>query len=113
MTQARLFLDHDVSRVAAEALRDDGFDVIAASEVGREAAADEEQLEFSASQGRVLVSFNVRDYPAIHLRWLDEGRKHAGILLSKQMSVRETIRALKRVLTTRTAEELENQMLWL
>jgi predicted nuclease of predicted toxin-antitoxin system len=111
--QPRLYLNHDVSAAAAEALRARGYDVVAAQEVGMERASDEEHLARAAAKGRVLVSFNVRDYPTLHATFVKEGRPHAGILLSRQVGVKATIRKLEHVLTTKTAEELRNDIRWL
>ena len=109
----RLYLNHDVSPVAGEALRRQGYDVVAAQEVGMADASDEEQLLRAAAEQRSLVSFNVRDYPALHLEFLKHGRTHFGIVLSKQLSVRDTIRALHDLLNSATREDLENQLRWL
>lgn len=108
----RLYLNHDVSKVAAEALRREGYDVVAAEEVAMEAASDEEHLLRAAAEGRTLVSFNVGDYCELHVRFLREGRSHWGIALSKQRGIRDTIRSLRRLLTSRTVEDLRNQLLW-
>ena len=53
-SQPRLYLNHDVSAAAAEALRARGYDVVAAQEVGMERASDEEHLARAAAEGRVL-----------------------------------------------------------
>ncbi len=109
----RLYLNHDVSKVAAEALRREGFDVVAAEEAGMADASDADQLRHATEQGRALVSFNVRDYPSIHSEYLREGRGHCGIVLSRQLAVRDTIRALRALLTSRVPDELKNHLAWL
>ena len=109
----RLYLNHDVPKTAAEALRSEGYDVVATDEVGLADASDEEQLAWAAKEGRTLVSFNVRDYPSLHLKYLQEELFHSGIVLSKQMGIKETIRALKVLLTTTTPEDLKSQLRWL
>ena len=112
-TRPRLYLNHDVSSSAAEALRREGYEVVAAQELGMEKASDEEHLVRAAAEGRVLVSFNTRDYPRLHAEFLKQGRAHAGIALSKQLDVRNTIRALRHILTTTDADEWKNLVNWL
>jgi hypothetical protein len=76
----KLFLDAHISgpRVAG-ALRGDGHDVRAADEERElDGATDEELLSLAAGEGRVLVTFDVKDFPLIARRWAEAGREHAG-----------------------------------
>lgn len=41
-------------------------------------SADEELLALAAEEERVLVTFDVKDFPAIVRRWAEAGRTHAG-----------------------------------
>ena len=109
----RLYLNHDVSATAAEALRKRGYDVVAAQELGMSAASDEDHLKRAASDGRTLVSFNVEDYPTLHARFLGQGKSHSGIILSKQLGIKETIRGLETFLRSHTPDQLKDQLLWL
>ena len=40
--------------------------------------ADEELLSIAAGEGRVFVTFDVKDFPVIARRWAEAGRAHAG-----------------------------------
>jgi hypothetical protein len=76
----RLFLDAHISarRVAAR-LRDQGHDVRAADEERElDGLGDEELLALAAHEDRVLLTFDVRDFPVIARRWAEAGRVHAG-----------------------------------
>jgi hypothetical protein len=76
----RLFLDAHISgpRIAA-ALRDGGHDVRAADEERElDGATDEELLSLAAGEGRIFVTFDVKDFPVIARRWAEAGREHAG-----------------------------------
>jgi hypothetical protein len=53
---------------------------------------DEAQLEFAAKQGRCLVTFNVGHFVQLHNAWLESERDHAGIIVSKQLTVGESLR---------------------
>lgn len=39
---------------------------------------DEELLSIAAIEERILVTFDVKDFPVIARRWAEAGRKHAG-----------------------------------
>jgi Domain of unknown function (DUF5615) len=76
----KLFLDAHISarRVAAP-LREEGHDVRAADEERYlDRFPDEELLSIAASEGRIFVTFDVKDFPVIARRWAEAGRAHAG-----------------------------------
>jgi hypothetical protein len=76
----RLFLDAHISgpRVAG-ALRDGGHDVRAADEERElDGFTDEQLLSLAADERRILVTFDVKDFPTIARRWAEAGRRHAG-----------------------------------
>lgn len=109
----RLYLDEDVHKRVAAALRLRHFDVLSAHELGRWGWSDEEQLAFAAAQGRALFTFNPRDYIRLHGEWLQQGREHAGIIVSDQLAIGETVRRLLNLLNRVTADEMRNQLYWL
>lgn len=76
----RLLLDAHISgpRIA-EALRRAGHDVRATdSERELDGWGDEELLALAGAEERVMVTFDVKDFPAIVRRWAEAGRSHAG-----------------------------------
>jgi hypothetical protein len=76
----KLFLDAHISgpRIA-RALRETGHDVHAADEErDLDGLTDEELLSIAASEGRIFVTFDVKDFPVIVRRWAEAGRAHAG-----------------------------------
>lgn len=79
----RLFLDaHLSARRVARALRDVGHDVRAADEErGLDGMTDENLLALAASEGRILVTFDVADFALIVRRWDEAGIHHAGCML--------------------------------
>ncbi len=79
----RLLLDAHISgpRIA-EALRERGHDVRAADEERElDGWADEELLALATAEERVMVSFDVKDFPDIARRWAESGRPHAGLAI--------------------------------
>ena len=77
----KLLLDEMLSREITVQLRSLGHDVTAVVEdatlVG---TPDEELLAYAATEGRPLVTANVRDFAAIHASWSSRGRSHAGLI---------------------------------
>lgn len=79
--EARLLLDEMFSPTVAAALRDMGHEVIAIAEHGEmRAMTDEEVFAWAASQGRWLLTENVKDFRPLMLRALQAGSTVAGIL---------------------------------
>jgi predicted nuclease of predicted toxin-antitoxin system len=78
---ARLVLDEMFSPAIAAALRDLGQDVIAVAERGElRAMSDDEVFAWATSQGRWLLTENVKDFRPILLRALQTETATVGIL---------------------------------
>lgn len=79
----RLLLDAHVSgRVIARQLRERGHDVRAANEEPQlDAWEDEALLGLAAAERRILITFNVKDFPRICVQWAAAGTHHAGCLI--------------------------------
>jgi hypothetical protein len=77
----RLFLDAHVSgpRIA-RALRAAGHDVLAADEQRElDGLEDEQLLELAAADGRVMITFDIKDFTVLARRWAEAGRTHSGL----------------------------------
>jgi len=109
----RLYLDEDVHKRLAVALRLRQFDVISVHELGRWGLGDEEQLTLAAQDGRALFTYNVEDYLKLHLAWHTREQTHAGLILSDQLSLSETLRRLLKLLNHVSADEMRGQAYWL
>jgi hypothetical protein len=115
MTQIRLFIDEDAmdSRLL-QALRARGVDVVTVADVNTASFSDEEQLQLSNQLGRVLYTFNAGDFFQLHSIYLETERSHTGIIISTQdYSVGEQMRRLLKLLESKTAEEMLNQVVFL
>jgi predicted nuclease of predicted toxin-antitoxin system len=79
----RLLLDANLSpRGIAATLREAGHDVLALAEDATfEGLPDPQVLELAASEQRVLVTRNSRDFAPLARQWAEAGRSHAGIIL--------------------------------
>lgn len=79
--RARLLLDEMFTAQIAVQLRERGHDVIAVVQVpGLISSSDEDLLVVATSQGRCVVTANVRDFTAIGAQWNQLGRTHTGIV---------------------------------
>ena len=80
----KLFLDPHISgpRIA-RALREAGHDARAADEERElDGLTDEELLSIAATEGRIFVTFDIKDFPTIARRWAEAGRTHAGCAIA-------------------------------
>jgi hypothetical protein len=82
----RLALDHHYSLVIAGQLRDRGHDIVAAYEQGWHRCSDADLLDRCAAESRALLTNNVGDFTAIAQRWAAEGRHHAGLVFTSDVS---------------------------
>jgi uncharacterized protein DUF5615 len=116
MSQIRLYFDEDAMQSALlAALRARRVDVLTASDRGMLSRSDEEHLSHASSDGRVLYSFNIRDYSLLHEQWIAGGRNRSGIILAFQQrySVGEQMRRLLRLLNQKAAMEMRSQLEYL
>jgi hypothetical protein len=78
VSKIRLYLDEDIQEQALIlALRNSGVDVITTSEANRLSFSDEEQLIWTTEQGRVVYSFNRRDFSRLHNICIAEERSQS------------------------------------
>jgi len=111
---ARLYFDEDADARLAEALRRRDYDVETTVEAGLLEASDEEQLAYAASQRRALVTHNIKHFPGEHAAWVEAGGEHWGIIiLIGHSTVGIWLRRMENLLNHFSAEELQNQLLFL
>ena len=70
--------------------------------------SDEAQLDWATANGRVIFSFNTRDFYRLHTLRLEKGMSHGGIILAPQQrySIGELMRGVLKLTSTLTAEEM-------
>ena len=78
----RLYLDEDVNPRLADLLRQAGYDVLSARDVGALGETDRQQFERARSSGRAIFSYNYYDFEVIARSEADAGRPHFGIIVS-------------------------------
>lgn len=115
MSQISLYLDEDTQEQSLIlALRNSGIDVLTTSEANNISCTDEEQLIWATEKGRVIYSCNRRDFSQLHSMFLAQERNHVGIILVQQQrySVGEQLRGIQRLIATKSAEEMINQLVF-
>lgn len=113
MAKPRLHLDADTSiRQLHRSLVERGHEVTRTPNDWTAADADDEaQLLGATAQGRVIFTFNARDFIVL----AERHPHHAGIALAaqRQWTLSALIGALDKMLTETTAEEWMGQVKWL
>lgn len=102
----QLLLDAHISGPkVATALREAGHVVLAADgDRSLDGWTDEELLELAVREGRILVTFDVKDFSDILRRWAEAGWSHTGCILVVGLDHGEfglLLRLLKGVLADR------------
>jgi hypothetical protein len=109
----KLHLDADASsKMLQQALLHRGKDATRTpNEWMRIDASDEQQLLGATAQGRVIFTFNIRDFQKLAKQYTH----HAGILLAAQrsLSLHELIELLDKSLSTTNADQWIGQVRWL
>ena len=85
---ASFYLDEHVSRDVQRLLALDGHDAAHAVDLGNRSRSDPEHLLAAAESGRILVTYNRRDFRELHRFWValntwgNLDQRHGGILTS-------------------------------
>ncbi|PKN90874.1 MAG: hypothetical protein CVU44_22080 [Chloroflexi bacterium HGW-Chloroflexi-6] len=111
MAEPRLHLDADTSKKSLlQALVEKGHDVTRTPNEWMVLDADDiQQLLGATAQGRVIFTFNVRDFMELAKRY----PHHSGVLLSAQKSMPELLPALEKMFANTEADEWVGQVRWL
>jgi predicted nuclease of predicted toxin-antitoxin system len=115
----RILLDAHISgRTVGKSLVEVGHDVRALdSDPDLEGLSDPEVLQLAATEGRVLVTANVRDFEPLLREWAGEGRSHAGVILVPSSVRNEAFGALisgvEETLADTDQEEWIDRVVWL
>ena len=106
----QLLLDEDVHVQLARALQNRGYNAVHVNELKRKGKSDTDQLDYAIAHERCLMSFNIKDFVLLHYEYLQCGKDHYGIIVSKQLPVRQTLQRLLRVLQHRSRESMKNRI---
>ena len=109
---ASLYTDEDMSVLVATLLRSRGLEVTTVPEQLTLGKTDREQLEFAVSLGRCIVTHNRVDFERLHLQFIEEGRKHCGIIVVPQKNAYEIAQRVGILVNALTVESIKNQLLY-
>jgi hypothetical protein len=113
VTRICLYLDEDsMDQALVRALQARGVDVTTTLDAGMIGRSDSDHLDYANAQGRTLYTFNVRHFYRLHTSYVDQGKPHAGIIFARQQrySVGEQARRLLKLVATKSAEEMKNNV---
>lgn len=110
-----IYFDEDSSSSSvSRALRDRGADILTTVQAKRFGLPDDDQLKFATGQGRVIYTFNARDFCRLHAEILGAFGTHAGIIVGEhQIAIGEQIRRLSYLLETRSAIDMKDNLIFL
>jgi predicted nuclease of predicted toxin-antitoxin system len=108
---AALYTDEDMSALIATLLRSRGLDVTTVPEQATLGKTDREQLEFSTSLGRCLLTHNRVDFERLHLQYIEEDKQHCGIIIVPQKNAYEVARRIG-ILVSALTDEITHQLLY-
>jgi|CXWL01.1.fsa_nt_gi predicted nuclease of predicted toxin-antitoxin system len=109
----KLYFDEHVHPLVAVMLSERGIDCRTTQEAGNLGMDDEDQLRYATAQGRVLVTFDRRDFLMLARQWASTNQSHAGLILSTQCPIPELLRNLLRCHTRHQHDNLTDHILWL
>ena len=111
--QIKFYMDEDsMDRDLVRALQARGVDVTTALAEDMINRDDFEHLDYATAHERVLVTFNIRDFYALHRQYLSESKSHGGMILVRQQqySVGEQMRRILKLIAAKSAEDMQNQV---
>jgi len=108
-----LYLDEDVSVLVAELLRARGFMATTARDAGQLEKSDAEQLAYAVSQSKALLTHNRVDFEALARTYFETEQSHYGVIVAARHTPSEIVRRLLLVLNDITADEMENQIVYI
>ena len=108
-----LYLDEDAMRRSLVfGLRTRNVNVLTALDAEMINREDEDHLLKAVSFERSVYTYNTADFCLLHQEWMSQGRSHNGIIVAAQQRypVGEELRRLMRLLSSVTAEQMQNRL---
>jgi predicted nuclease of predicted toxin-antitoxin system len=109
----KLYLDEDVDPLLASVLRERGIDCLSTRDAENLGHSDIQQLRFATAHGRVILTFNVKDFLRLARELTHSGRHHSGIVVSDHIPFRELLRRILVLVHRQTQTDLNDTVLWL
>jgi hypothetical protein len=113
MSKILLYIDEDsMDEDFVQALRSRNINVLTVADVKMLHRSDEEQLDWARQNGRVIFSFNARDFYQLHTTLIGQGLSHSGIILAPQQryGIGDLMRGVLKLLNTKSSLEMQGQL---
>ncbi|MEP6888885.1 MAG: DUF5615 family PIN-like protein [Nitrospirales bacterium] len=85
-----------------------GYDCQTTRDADLLGASDEDQLRYATKESRAIFTYDIKDFLRLSEDWMQTGRLHAGIILSRQARLPELTRRFQAFL--RFPHDLHNQV---
>lgn len=108
-----LYLDEDVSVLIAKLIRSRAYVALTTLEAGQVGRSDAEQLDFATQRQMTILTHNRDDFVLLAGEYTAAGRHHAGIIVAIRRSPYDVALRLLRLMDQVSAEEMENQLLYI
>ncbi|NES73186.1 MAG: hypothetical protein F6K24_52355 [Okeania sp. SIO2D1] len=108
-----VYLDEDVDILVASLLHSRGFRATTAQQAGQLGRTDAEQLEYATSQKAAILTHNRSDFEKLAKDYFETGKFHSGIIIAVRKPYSEIVQRLLKILDTTTADEIENQIIYI
>ena len=108
-----VYLDEDVDVLVASLLHSRGFEATTAKQAGQLGKTDVEQLEYAISQKAAILTHNRNDFAALAQEYFSREGKHYGIIIAVRHPYGKIVGRLVSILNTTTADEMENQIIYI
>lgn len=108
-----IYLDEDVDVLIADLLRSRGFNAKTTQQSGQRGKPDAEQLKFSTNLGAAILTHNRTDFEGLAQQYFNTNKSHSGIIIAVRRPYTEVVRRLLTILDSTTADEMENQILYI
>lgn len=103
----RFYLDEDLSGKIADIARGMGVDMVSAHGCGNLGVEDDVHLAFAAKEGRCLVTRNRDHFIALTVKFFEEQRPHAGVLVVPYTLPGDRFRLIARAIAQYDSEHPE------
>ncbi len=113
MAAPRLLLDENVTPELGRALRQRGYDAVHVEDLDLKEVDDATVFAVAAREGRAVLTQNVRDFMPIAREYAERGEHHAGLIVTPQRTLRELLARALPLLSSRSAADVRDAVLWL
>ena len=110
---ARIYLDENISVVVADILRSRGFEALAAQTANNKGLSDKKQLEFATLNGMTILTHDRLDFEILAKEYFSSGKTHHGIIIAHRRKPHLIVERLIKVINRVTADEIENQLVYI